>query len=91
MSTVRLPPCGIALAALTYPTFMRSTGIGWALGISRFGSASGPLVVGFLVGAQWRPGAIFLLLAAIVLVVTVVLLAMGAHARGARSVPAAAS
>ena len=81
----------IALAALTYPTFMRSTGIGWALGISRFGSASGPLVVGFLVGAQWRPSAIFMMLAVIVLVVTVVLLAMGAHARAGRSVPAGAS
>ncbi|HUB96832.1 MAG TPA: MFS transporter [Stellaceae bacterium] len=78
----------IALAALTYPTFMRSTGIGWALGVSRFGSASGPLVVGMLVAAQWRPNAIFFLLAAIVLLVFVVLLAMGVTAR--RPVPAQA-
>ncbi len=80
----------IALAALTYPTFMRSTGIGWALGISRFGSASGPLTVGILVGAGWRPSAIFFLLAAIVLIVSVVLLAMGAHARSRGPAAAAA-
>ena len=80
----------IALAALTYPTFMRSTGIGWALGVSRFGSASGPLLVGILVGAQWAPASIFTLLAVIVLAVSVVLVAMGAHARSQRTAPASA-
>lgn len=39
-----------ALAANTYPTEMRSTGIGWALGIGRAGSIVGPVVGGLLVG-----------------------------------------
>jgi AAHS family 4-hydroxybenzoate transporter-like MFS transporter len=67
----------IALAALAYPTFMRSTGIGWALGLSRFGSASGPLVVGILVGSAWAPQEIFALLGVIAFIVALLVIAMG--------------
>ncbi|MEN3288203.1 MAG: transporter, family, 4-hydroxybenzoate transporter [Bradyrhizobium sp.] len=35
----------IALATIYYPTPIQSTGIGWALGIGRFG---GPLLIGVL-------------------------------------------
>jgi AAHS family 4-hydroxybenzoate transporter-like MFS transporter len=38
-----------ALAATTYPTTMRSTGVGWALGIGRIGSILGPLVGGVMI------------------------------------------
>ena len=37
-----------ALAAEIYPTAIRSTGVGWALGIGRVGSILGPIVGGFL-------------------------------------------
>lgn len=37
-----------ALAAHKYPTAIRSTGVGWALGIGRIGSIVGPLVGGLL-------------------------------------------
>jgi len=37
-----------ALAADFYPTAIRSTGIGWALGIGRIGSILGPILGGFL-------------------------------------------
>jgi AAHS family 4-hydroxybenzoate transporter-like MFS transporter len=50
----------IAFAALLYPTYMRSTGIGWGLGIGRLGGASGPLAAGALVGAAWTPAWVFL-------------------------------
>ncbi len=50
----------IAFSALLYPTYMRSTGIGWGLGIGRLGGASGPLVAGALVGAAWTPAWVFL-------------------------------
>lgn len=33
-----------ALAAESYPTALRSTGVGWSLGIGRIGSITGPLV-----------------------------------------------
>ena len=37
-----------ALTADFYPTAIRSTGIGWALGIGRIGSILGPILGGFL-------------------------------------------
>jgi MFS family permease len=43
-----------SLGALLYPTEVRSTGIGWAVGIGRAGSIVGPLVGGFLL-AQSLP------------------------------------
>src|ERR1700727_819790 len=42
-----------ALAAGFYPTSIRSTGVGWALGIGRIGSIVGPLVGGILLTMQW--------------------------------------
>lgn len=38
----------IALAAIYYPTAIRSTGVGWALGIGRLGGIAGPLLIGAL-------------------------------------------
>jgi AAHS family 4-hydroxybenzoate transporter-like MFS transporter len=37
-----------ALSADAYPTRMRSTGVGWALGIGRIGSIVGPILGGLL-------------------------------------------
>jgi MFS transporter, AAHS family, 4-hydroxybenzoate transporter len=50
-----------ALAAMFYPTAMRSTGVGWSLGIGRIGAIIGPLVGGFLLSLQWPTPSIFLL------------------------------
>lgn len=44
-----------ALAAKFYPTPIRSTGVGWALGVGRIGSIVGPLVGGIMLGAGWKP------------------------------------
>src|SRR3954453_4368831 len=41
-----------ALAATFYPTSVRATGVGWALGIGRVGSIVGPLVGGALLTAK---------------------------------------
>jgi AAHS family 4-hydroxybenzoate transporter-like MFS transporter len=49
-----------ALAAAFYPTSVRATGIGWALGIGRVGSIIGPLVGGVLLGEKWSTAAVFL-------------------------------
>ena len=48
-----------ALAARFYPTDIRSTGIGWALGVGRIGAVLGPMVGGYLVAADLAIGAIF--------------------------------
>jgi AAHS family 4-hydroxybenzoate transporter-like MFS transporter len=49
-----------ALAATFYPTSIRSTGVGWALGIGRVGSIAGPLVGGALLALHWATGPLFL-------------------------------
>jgi MFS transporter, AAHS family, 4-hydroxybenzoate transporter len=48
------------LAAAFYPTSIRATGVGWALGIGRVGSIVGPLVGGALLSMKWSAGAVFL-------------------------------
>jgi AAHS family 4-hydroxybenzoate transporter-like MFS transporter len=47
------------LAAMYYPTSIRSTGVGWALGIGRIGSIVGPLIGGAMLAMQWTPQQIF--------------------------------
>jgi AAHS family 4-hydroxybenzoate transporter-like MFS transporter len=49
-----------ALAAGFYPTSVRATGVGWALGIGRIGSIVGPLVGGVLLSLKWSAGEVFL-------------------------------
>jgi len=53
-----------ALAAAFYPTSVRATGVGWALGIGRVGSIVGPLVGGMLLTMKWSAGAVFFAAAA---------------------------
>ena len=52
-------PAVNALAGQYYPTALRSTGIGWSLGIGRVGSVLGPLVGGQLIALQWSDAALF--------------------------------
>jgi AAHS family 4-hydroxybenzoate transporter-like MFS transporter len=49
-----------ALAATYYPTIMRSTGVGWALGIGRVGSIVGPLIGGIMLARQVGADSLFL-------------------------------
>jgi AAHS family 4-hydroxybenzoate transporter-like MFS transporter len=49
-----------ALAATYYPTAIRSTGVGWALGIGRIGSIVGPLVGGIMISSHVGVEALFL-------------------------------
>lgn len=49
-----------SLAAKIYPTEVRSSGIGWAIGIGRGGSVIGPLLGGFLLGQELPLWIVFL-------------------------------
>ena len=49
----------IAVAADMYPTAIRSTGIGWAMGMGRVGQFFGPMLAGLLVGWGFNAGGIF--------------------------------
>ncbi len=53
-----------ALAAAFYPTSVRATGVGWALGIGRIGSIVGPLVGGMLMTMKWSTASLFMAAAA---------------------------
>jgi len=48
-----------ALAANIYPDEVRSTGVGWALGIGRAGSVVGPVIGGVLVATGLQIGPLF--------------------------------
>jgi MFS transporter, AAHS family, 4-hydroxybenzoate transporter len=52
-----------AIAATRYPTAMRSSGIGWALGIGRTGQIVGPLIGGLLLSLQWGTSGILYVIA----------------------------
>jgi MFS transporter, AAHS family, 4-hydroxybenzoate transporter len=49
----------IAVAAGMYPTAIRSTGIGWAMGTGRVGQFFGPFLTGIRVGLGYKVGGIF--------------------------------
>jgi len=49
-----------ALVAEFYPTAIRSTGVGWALGVGRIGSIVGPVLGGVMLSLHWSLQQIFL-------------------------------
>ncbi|VVD82375.1 4-hydroxybenzoate transporter PcaK [Pandoraea iniqua] len=70
-----------ALAARTYPTTIRGTGVGWALGIGRIGSIVGPMVGGVLLALQWDPQHLFMMAAVPALIASVAALAISVGVR----------
>jgi len=82
-----------ALAATYYPTSMRSTGIGWGLGIGRLGAIVGPLIGGRLLDLDWSTQQVFIVFAMPAVVSMLVMVALHVLLRGgaaARAVQQAA-
>ena len=52
-----------ALAASSYPTALRATGVGWCLGIGRAGSIAGPVIAAQLIARNWSSEQMFLIAA----------------------------
>lgn len=66
-----------AFAATYYPTYMRSTGIGWGLGIGRVGAILGPYVGDWMrIGLEWRPQQLFLAFAVPAAISTLIMLGL---------------
>ncbi len=74
-----------AVVADLYPTAIRSTGIGWALGVGRIGSILGPVAGGMLLAVGWEGHSIVMIAAlpALVAAVAVTLLGRTRQPRGA--------
>ncbi len=56
-------PAVNALAASYYPTPLRSTGIGWSLGVGRVGAILGPTLGGELIRREWSNSDLFAMVA----------------------------
>jgi MFS transporter, AAHS family, 4-hydroxybenzoate transporter len=67
-----------ALAGTFYPTYLRSTGVGWGLGVGRAGAIVGPVVGGEFMRRQWSTRDIFFAASVPALISTIALLALGA-------------
>ena len=70
-------------AAAIYPTEVRSTGIGWALGVGRLGGILGPVIGGMLLGAGLPPSNVLLFASGPALVTAVLVIWLGYVSRGA--------
>jgi AAHS family 4-hydroxybenzoate transporter-like MFS transporter len=53
----------IALAAVSYPTIMRSAGTGWVMSMGRFGQVCSPLAVGLMLALGMSPARILAVMA----------------------------
>jgi len=69
----------IGLSALVYPTAVRSTGMGWAMGMGRFGQVAASLAMGVVVGLGWGSQEVFLALGIAPLIGAISVLAMRWH------------
>ena len=52
-----------SIAPGLFPTRIRSTATGLALGFGRFGAILGPVATGYLLTAGWQPGGLYVLFA----------------------------
>jgi len=59
--TVGSQMCAVALAASFYESALRSTGVGWALGLGRVGAVIGPLIGGVLIAQHVATPTLFLI------------------------------
>ena len=55
----------VSLAATFYPTQIRSGGVGWGMGLGRFGQVCCPLAIGVMFSLSWAPAQILLVMAAL--------------------------
>jgi AAHS family 4-hydroxybenzoate transporter-like MFS transporter len=66
-----------ALSVYFYPTALRGTGLGWALGVGRIGGVIGPYFAGVLLEDGWSPSGLFYLAAGPMMIGAVTIALMG--------------
>ncbi|WP_439406027.1 MFS transporter [Bradyrhizobium sp. DASA03076] len=80
-----------ALAAGLYPTEIRSTGVGWALGVGRIGSIIGPVAGGVLLGFGWDAQSVVLTAAVPAVLAGLAVIALRRREPSLKLVPSAAT
>jgi MFS family permease len=70
-----------AVAAQIYPTEIKTTGVGWALGVGRLGAVAGPAVGGLMLSAKLDLSVIFIIFALPMLVSAVMVLLVSPYVR----------
>lgn len=68
---------GNALSVYFYPVALRSTGLGWGLGIGRIGAIVGPIAVGYFLNSGWTSSAVFAIMAIPSVIGAAAIFAMG--------------
>jgi len=71
----------IALAAIFYPAPIRSTGVGWALGVGRLGGIGGPLLIGLLLTYELSAASLFYAAAVPMLLAGILVVLLGVRYR----------
>ncbi len=77
------------LSAVIYPTAIRSTGVGWALGVGRVGAIVGPVVGGLLLAAHITSRGLFFTIAVPAAIAAAAMLILGIRLRAGAGVSAA--
>jgi AAHS family 4-hydroxybenzoate transporter-like MFS transporter len=73
-----------AVAAVSYPTEVRSTGVGWCLGVGRVGSIVGPFVAGILLSMHVSIRDIFFLSAIPAVIGAIAAFGLGTKTEGTK-------
>jgi AAHS family 4-hydroxybenzoate transporter-like MFS transporter len=73
----------IALATVLYPTTIRPTGVGWALGIGRVGGIVAPLIVGYALGSGGDVETVFTIMGSAMLLASIAVLLLARSNRRA--------
>jgi AAHS family 4-hydroxybenzoate transporter-like MFS transporter len=76
-----------ALASSLYPVTIRSTGLGWSLGVARVGAIAGPLIGGMLLAEHWRPQFIIMAAAGPALLAALAVIVLGAERAWSTATP----
>jgi MFS transporter, AAHS family, 4-hydroxybenzoate transporter len=65
------------IAAVSYPTALRSTGVGWGSAIGRIGAICGPLIGGILLAGGWDRSVMFVIAALLAALIAAAIFLLG--------------
>jgi len=77
-----------AFAPIIYPASVRTTGMGWSIGIGRLGAILAPLIAGVLLDSGWSPPSLYYAFAVPLLAAMITVLAIRQGSAAARKISA---